>query len=210
MRGSCDTAGKGYGALAGGSVGSSPRCAVHLVELLGLRVVRLHLLVDDGPRRRDPVVVMQLAEVLRAQPVQRRAVELGGAADEVVDLRLEALAVRIQPRVRRDVAAVDEHVAGAPVLRLAPEPVAALEQQDALSRGGEALDERAAAGPAPDHDHVVAVHDCGPPGSRRSGPVMASSPRLRPGRWRSRPARRRPNRCGRPRSGPAPVARAPW
>ena len=38
--------------------------AVHLVELLGLRVVRLHLVVGDRPRRRDAVVVAQLAEVL--------------------------------------------------------------------------------------------------------------------------------------------------
>ncbi len=65
--------------------------AVHLVELLGLRVVRLHLVVADRPGGRDAVVVAQLAEVLRAQAVERRAVELGGAADEVVHLRLEGL-----------------------------------------------------------------------------------------------------------------------
>ena len=38
--------------------------AVHLVELLGLRVVGLHLVVADRPGRRDAVVVAQLAEVL--------------------------------------------------------------------------------------------------------------------------------------------------
>ena len=63
--------------------------AVHLVELLGLRVVRLEHVVADRPGGRDPAVVLQLAEVLLAQPVQRGAVELGRAADEVVDLRLE-------------------------------------------------------------------------------------------------------------------------
>ena len=70
-----------------------PAGPVDLVELLGLRVVGLHLLVGDRPRRRDAVVVAQLAEVLGAQPVERRAVELGGAADVVVDLRLEGLSV---------------------------------------------------------------------------------------------------------------------
>ena len=65
--------------------------AVHAVELLGLRVVGLHLLVGDRPRRRDAVVVAQLAEVLLAQAVQRGAVELGCAADVVVHLRLEGV-----------------------------------------------------------------------------------------------------------------------
>ena len=77
---------------------------------------------------------LELAEVLLAQPVERRAVELRRAADEVVDLRLERLALLVVPRVRRDVAVVDEHVLREPVLRLARQPVAALEQQDPLAR----------------------------------------------------------------------------
>jgi hypothetical protein len=93
--------------------------AVHLVELLGLRVVGLHLVVGDRPGGRDAVVVAQLAEVLSAQAVERGAVELGGAADEVVDLGLERLALGVVPGVGRDVAAVDEHVLGRPVGGLA-------------------------------------------------------------------------------------------
>ena len=92
MRGSCDTGGNGYGAEAGGSVGSSPRSAVDLVELLGLGVVGLEHVVADRPRGRDPAVVLELAEVALPQPVQRGAVELRRAADEVVDLGLERLA----------------------------------------------------------------------------------------------------------------------
>ena len=111
--------------------------AVHLVELLGLRVVRLELVVGDRPGGRDAVVVVELAEVLLAQPVERGAVELRRAADEVVDLRLERLALRVVPGVRRDVAVVDEHVLGEPVLRLARQPVAALEQEDPLAGGGQ-------------------------------------------------------------------------
>ncbi len=72
--------------------------AVHLVELLGLRVVRLQLVVGDRPGGRDAVVVAELAEVLLAQPVERRAVELRRAADEVVDLRLERLAASRRTR----------------------------------------------------------------------------------------------------------------
>ena len=132
--------------------------AVHLVELLGLRVVGLHLLVGDRPGGGDPAVVPELAEVLFAQTVQRRAVELRRAADAVVHLRLEGLAVAVVPGVRRDVAVLDEHVRGGPVLRLARQPVAALEQQDPLARGSQMPRERAAARAAADDDHVVVAH----------------------------------------------------
>ena len=137
----------------------APR-AVHLVERLGGGVVRLHVLVGDGPGRREAVMVAQFAEILGAHPVQRGSVQLGRAADEVVHLRLvEGLAFRVVPAVRRDVTAVDEHVHRGPVRRLARQPVAALEQQDALARGGQVAGQRAAARPGPDDDHVVmSVH----------------------------------------------------
>ena len=44
--------------------------------------------------------MVELAEILRSQPVQSGAVELGGAADVVVHLRLEGLAVVVVPGVR--------------------------------------------------------------------------------------------------------------
>ena len=65
--------------------------AVDLVELLGLGVVGLQLVVADRPGGRDAVVVLELAEVLGPQAVERRAVELGRPADEVVDLGLKWL-----------------------------------------------------------------------------------------------------------------------
>ena len=102
MRGSWETAGNGIG-RAGRWLGRVLAArAVHLVELLRLRVVRLHLVVADRPGRGDAVVVAQLAEVLRAQAVQRRAVELRGTADEVVHLGLEGLAVVASYQVSGD------------------------------------------------------------------------------------------------------------
>ncbi len=156
MRGSWLTAGNGYGALLRRLGRVLPTCAVHVVELLGLRVVRLELVVGDRPRGRHAVVVAQLAEVLGPQPVQRRAVELRRAADEVVHLRLERLAVGVVPGVLGDVAVVDEHVVGGPVGRLAREPVTALEEQDALAGRRQVAHEGPAAGAAADHDDVVA------------------------------------------------------
>ena len=75
----------------------------------------------------------ELLEVPLAQPVERGAVQLGGSAHEVVDLRLERLALVVVPGVLGDVAVVDEHVLGEPVLRLPRQPVATLEQQDPLA-----------------------------------------------------------------------------
>src|ERR1700733_1894878 len=101
-------------------------------------------------------MVAQLAEVLLAHAVQGGAVQLGGAADEVVHLRLEErLVLDAVQVVGRDVAAVLEDLQGGPVLRLAGQPVAAFEQQDPLSRRGEVAGEGAAARPGPDDDDVI-------------------------------------------------------
>ncbi len=82
--------------------------AVHLIELLGLGVIGLEFVVADRPGRRDAVVMLQLAEILLAQAIQRRAEHLCRAADEIVHLRLERLAVGQQPGIWRDVAVVGE------------------------------------------------------------------------------------------------------
>ncbi len=57
---------------------------VHVVELLGLRVVRLEVLIAQRPGRRDATGVLDLAEVLPSQAEQRRAVELRVASDVLV------------------------------------------------------------------------------------------------------------------------------
>jgi hypothetical protein len=131
---------------------------VYLVKVLRLGVVGLDLLVRDRPRGRDPVVVPELPEVLLSQTVERCAVELRRPTHEVVDLRLEGLALVVVPRVLGDVAVVDEDILRQTVLRLAGEPVAALQQQDPLARRREVACKRAAAGTGSDDDHVIGVH----------------------------------------------------
>jgi hypothetical protein len=98
--------------------------------------------------------VLNLAEILSPQPVERGAEHLGGAADEVMHLRLKGVAVPIVPSVGRDVAVVHEHRRRVPVLRLALEPIAALENEDALSRRGEMPRQSPTAGAAADDDDV--------------------------------------------------------
>ena len=105
----------------------------------------------------------QLAEVLLAQTVQGRTVHLRGAADEVVNLRLEWLAVGVVPDIRRDVAVVDEDGLRVPVQRFTFQPVAALENQDALPGRREMARQRAASRAAADDDDVVVLRHETPP-----------------------------------------------
>ena len=128
--------------------------AVHLVQLLGLGVPRLEVVVGQRPRGGDPIHVPQFGEVTRAQPVQRRTVEFGGAADEVVHLRLERLAVLVEPGVLGNVFPVDEDGLRIPVARLAGQEVPAFQKQDSLPRAGQGVGKRPAACPGPDNDHV--------------------------------------------------------
>jgi hypothetical protein len=131
--------------------------AVHLVEALGAPVVRLEVLVGDRPGGGHTVVVLQLAEVLSAHAGERRAVELGVAADPVVGVRMELASVAVAPRFLRVVLAVHVDGARGPVVPLARHVAAALQEQDPLARRGQRVEEGAAAGARPDDDHVVPV-----------------------------------------------------
>ena len=149
--------------------------AVDLVELLRLRVVGLDVVVRDGPRGRDAVVVLELPEVLLPESIEGGAVELGLAADVVVDPGLEALALVVVPRVLRHVTVLDEDLAGVPVLDLARQPVAAFEQEDPLPGWGEVPGKRAAAGSGADDDHVVRAIVRHPPSPLAAGAATATS-----------------------------------
>src|SRR5262249_20302475 len=102
-------------------------------------------------------VMVEVAEIFFGQPVERRAEQFCGAADEIMHLRLERAAVAVVPALGRDIAVLHEHRRRVPVLRLALEPIAALEDEDALARRREVSRERAAAGAAADDDDVEAL-----------------------------------------------------
>ena len=59
--------------------------AMDQIELLGARIVKLQITVADGPGRRDTALVLDRPEVLVAQAWQRSAIDLGVAADIVVN-----------------------------------------------------------------------------------------------------------------------------
>ncbi|BCJ40062.1 hypothetical protein GCM10010168_29200 [Actinoplanes ianthinogenes] len=127
---------------------------VHAVQVLGLAVPRFQVGVGDRPRRGDAAVVAQLAEVLRAQPEQRRAVELGVPADVVVDLGRELVTLGVEPELGRPVLALDEDGGRFPVVPLARQVTTALQDQDLLAGPGHLVGQGPAAGPGSDHDHV--------------------------------------------------------
>ena len=131
--------------------------AVHGVQLLGAGVVGVEVGVGQRPGGGDPVDVGDGAEVAFAEPEEHRAVELGVAADVVVLLGGELLAVLVGPFAGVAVAQVLPQRLRAPVLDLAAQPVAAFEQQDPGAGGRERVGQRAAAGAGTDDDEVVVV-----------------------------------------------------
>ena len=101
-----------------------------------------------------------LAEVAAAHPEQDRPVELRVAAHEVLLVRAERGAVLVDPLLTREVALLDEDLLGVPVLGLARQVAAPLEEQDALAGRREAMRERSAARSRADDDHVVVLAHC--------------------------------------------------
>jgi hypothetical protein len=69
----------------------------------------------------------KLAEITLPEAIECGAEQLGRAADEIMHLRLKRPAVAVVPDVRRDVAIVLEHRPRIPIVSLAFEPVATLE-----------------------------------------------------------------------------------
>src|SRR5262249_21597198 len=187
---------------AGGTPGVHPTLAVDVIELLGARVVGLHLVVADRPRRRHAPPVLHLTEVLAAKPEQRGAVELGVAADPVVRVRMEGLAVAVAPDLLRLILPREVDRPRAPVVRLAWHVVAALEEQDLLAGRGQRPRQRAAARARADDRDVVALHGPSLP-ARTRGRASCRRPR----RWSGREHSRRRRTRATPRRGRCPRER---
>src|SRR5690349_783661 len=107
--------------------------AVYVIELLGLGVVRLHVIVRDRPRRRDAPVMTKLSEVFLAQPKKRRTVKLGIAADVVVGMRVKFFTLYVAPLFFSLILAFEIDSLRFPIVLLAGNVVAALEYQYALA-----------------------------------------------------------------------------
>ena len=133
---------------------------MHVVELLGPRVVRLEVCVADRPRLGHAIDVLHPAEVLLSLAKQHRAVHLRVAPDVVVLLGQERAALLVGPAAAVAIAVLDPHLGRVPILLLPAQVVAPLEDEDALAGGRQRVGQGAAAGPGPDDDEIeVLGHD---------------------------------------------------
>src|SRR4026209_2275916 len=128
--------------------------AARVIELLGAFVVRLEVVVRDRPRGREAIGVLDLFEVLAAEPVEYAAPELRVAADAVVGIRPKRTAVFVQPLFADPVSEIFPHRFRIPVFLLARNKVAALEREYAGAGIGEGVGKRAAARAGPDDGGV--------------------------------------------------------
>ena len=93
--------------------------AVDVIAMLRLGVIRFQVVVLDWPRWRDTAVVFDAAEILASKPEQRRAIKFRIAANAVVGVRVEWIAVAVVPGFFGLVFALDVYSVRAPVVLLA-------------------------------------------------------------------------------------------
>ena len=147
--------GEGLGAIGFARVLAAP--PVDVEQGFRLKVVGVEGVVAERPRRRDAGAVTHRAKILAAQADEGRTVDLRIAADIVMHGRVEGLAGAVAPHLLDAIASLAEDRLDAPVVDLALQVLAALEDQDTLAGRCQLLRERTPAGPAADHDHVVVV-----------------------------------------------------
>ena len=172
------------------------------VELLRLAVPGIHRRVVDRPRGRHAVEESNFAEVGLAEARHRRAVELAGAADVVVGAGNEFIArVGVDPFGRVLVATEFVNRARRPVLALAGEEVALLDDQHVRATVAQRPRERRAPDARADDRDVALDHaptvdvdhagrTIGEHGVRHDEPPVRLRGPLRA--WSGRRSRRRP------------------
>ena len=103
----------------------APR-AVDMVEMFGLRVVRLQFVIADGPCGRDSTMVPEFTEIFFTQAEERRSIELGVTTNVVVGVRMKVFAISVFPMFGSLVLAMNIHFEGIPVIFFALDVIAAL------------------------------------------------------------------------------------
>ena len=94
-------------------------------------------------------------EVLRAKSQQRRAVDLGIAADVVLNPWNKRSAVFVVPGLFGPVSRLDKNSARIPVLLLARQVATPFEQQNSFARRGQMVSKRSSARSGPNDNDVV-------------------------------------------------------
>ena len=116
-----------------------------------------------------------LAEILPAQPEQRRPVHLGVAADVIMNPGMEGAAVAAVPGLLGLVLRLNEYRGRIPILPLPRQIIPALQQQDAFARRGEPVSQRAPSRAAADNDEIVTVRHAPAECQRGTNSALAGS-----------------------------------
>ena len=95
-----------------------------------LQVVGLESVVAQRPCRRNPASMHHLAEVSLAQAKKRRTVDLGIAANIIMQGRAECVAGRVGPSLFGLIGGIDKDSLRAPILLTTREVIAALKDQN--------------------------------------------------------------------------------
>src|SRR6516162_8002595 len=143
--------------------------AMYVIQILGFQVIRLEVVIGNGPSRRYAAVVLYLSKVLLPQPEESRTVKLCVSTYVVVGVRMEWFAVFVSPDLLRLILPLDVDSAGIPVGFFARDIVAPLEQQDSLAQRRQSVSQRPATCAGADDDNVELVV------SRHSAPLKQSN-----------------------------------
>src|SRR5215472_8574663 len=151
--------------------------AMHVIQILGFQVIRLEVVIGNGPSRRYAAVVLYLSKVLLPQPEESCTVTLCVSTYVVVGVRMEWFAGVVSPDLLRLIFPFDVDGARIPVGFFARDIVAPLEQQDSLAQRSQSVGQRPTACAGADDDHVELLL------SRHSSPPQ----RVKPDRVRQMP-----------------------
>src|SRR5215467_6259217 len=138
--------------------------AVYLVQVLSLHVIGLQIFVRDRPSGGNTAVVPNLPKIFFPQAEKRRSIKLGVPTNVIVRMRMEVLAVLIEPRLLGVVVTLHVDQLRVPVGFLARHVIAALKDKKSLARRCEMICQRAPAGSRTDNNYVITLaHDSNPP-----------------------------------------------
>ncbi len=133
---------------------------MHVKDGFCFAVVRLNVSVAKRPCRRNTFFMLEHAEVFFAEANHATAVELGTAANVVVNVGTERFALAVQPAVVGGVLLLVEYGPDAPVVGFTRDPVTPLEHQHVNPVFGQAAGNRPTADSAADYDNVgISLHD---------------------------------------------------
>src|SRR5215469_7833038 len=132
---------------------------VHVILVLGLRIIRLEIVIGNRPSRRNAAGVQGLVEIFPPQTKQRSSEELRVAAYVIMRVRMQLGAMPIAPDFLGLILGVEIHRGRVPVILFAWNVIPAFEHQDLFPRRRELRGESSTARAGSDDDHVIMAHD---------------------------------------------------